>query len=163
MPSPVTRFRDPRASKYAFLGSILVRCPGCDGVAHVTPQPRGDSGLFAKRRLVCRRCGRCREWSGRRCALPGGGPVRDPYFGLPLRLQARTRHGWVWAYNPAHLDLLRRFVAAGLRERPRPDGGTIRMTVVARLPAWMQKAKNRSEVLHALDRARAALLPDRRS
>jgi hypothetical protein len=64
----------------------------------------------------------------------------------------------LWAYNLQHLDLIRRFVAADLRERaPWYDHGR-KMTLVARLPAWMKSAKNRDEVLRAVDRLRATVI-----
>ncbi|MFJ3206226.1 hypothetical protein [Streptomyces sp. NPDC086989] len=82
----------------------------------------------------------------------------DPYFGARLGLQTETRHGWVWAYNLEHLDLIKRFVQASLREGiPWHDHGR-KMTVVARLPAWIQRAKNRDEVLWAIARIHASLL-----
>lgn len=101
-----------------------------------------------------------KEWSGGGVALHRDrhAPATDPYFHVRLRLQTETRHGWVWAYNLEHLDLLRRFVQAPLREGiPWHDHGR-RMTVVARLPAWMQQAKNRDEVLRAIARIHASLL-----
>jgi hypothetical protein len=64
----------------------------------------------------------------------------------------------LWAYNLQHLDLIRRFVAADLRERaPWYDHGQ-KMTLVARLPAWMKSAKNRDELLRAVDRLRATVI-----
>jgi len=85
-------------------------------------------------------------------------PASDPYFGSPLWLQIETRHGWLWAYNLEHLDLIRRFVQAPLRERaPWYDTGQ-KMTLVARLPAWIKRAKNRDEILRAVSRARASLV-----
>lgn len=85
-------------------------------------------------------------------------PPVDPYFRLPLWLQTQTRHGRLWAYNLEHLDQIRRFVAADLRERaPWYDTGQ-KMTLVARLPVWIKRAKNRGEVLRAIDRVRASLL-----
>ena len=158
------RFRDPRSTKYDFLQSVLVRCPDCDKVAHVgtAPDPAGvrDQGIFVPRRLVCRNCGTAKE--SRRGGLTlhrdPYGSARDPYFGVRLWLQTETRHGWVWAYNLEHLDLIRRFVQAPLREGiPWHDHGR-KMTVVARLPAWMQQAKNRDEVLRAIARIHASLL-----
>ncbi|MCX5096589.1 hypothetical protein OOK36_49325 [Streptomyces sp. NBC_00365] len=158
------RFRDPRSTKYDFLASVLVRCPGCEKVAHVgaAPDPAGvhDPGLFAPRRLVCRSCGMAKEWSRGCVALHRDRyePATDPYFDVRLWLQTETRHGWVWAYNLEHLDLIRRFVQASLREGiPWHDHGR-RMTVVTRLPAWMQQAKNRDEVLRAIARIHASLL-----
>lgn len=159
-PAPV-RFRDRRRTKYDYLGCVLVRCPRCSGTARVEPAPgagpRPDP--FAERRLVCRSCGLARTRSARCVAFwrSSHGPARDPYFGAELWLQTETRHGWLWAYGPEHLDELRRFVAAGLRERaPWYDTGQ-KMTLVARLPAWITSARNRAEVLRALDRMSASL------
>ncbi|GEC05780.1 hypothetical protein SSP24_34350 [Streptomyces spinoverrucosus] len=93
--------------------------------------------------------------------LPGGTgqPATDPYFGLPLWLQVETRHGWLWAYNLEHLDVIRRFVQASLRERaPSYETGP-RMTLVARLPAWIKRAKNRDEMLRAVSRIHSSLVP----
>jgi hypothetical protein len=92
-------------------------------------------------------------------ALSGGTaqPATDPYFGMPLWLQVETRHGWLWAYNLEHLDLIRRFVQAPLRERaPWYDIGR-KMTLVARLPAWIKRGKNRAEILRAVGRIHASL------
>ncbi|MFI6122993.1 hypothetical protein ACIBCU_24960 [Streptomyces sp. NPDC051064] len=158
------RFRDPRSTKYDFLGSILVRCPNCDKVAHVgtAPDPAEvhGQGVFVPRRLVCRNCGTSKE--SRRGGLTlhrdPSGSSGDPYFGARLWLQTEIRHGSVWAYNLEHLDLIKRFVQAPLREGiPWHDHGR-KMTVVARLPAWMQQAKNRDEVLRAIAHIHASLL-----
>ncbi|MEV5689409.1 hypothetical protein AB0L68_40655 [Streptomyces sp. NPDC052164] len=156
------RFRDPRSTKYDFLTSVIVRCPGCEKVAHVetAPDPTGehDQGLFASRRLICRNCGMAKERSGGAVTLHRDphAPATDPYFGVRLWLQAETRHGWVWAYNLEHLNLIRRFVQAPLREGiPWHDHGR-RMTVVARLPGWMHK--NRDEVLRAIVRIHDSLI-----
>ncbi|MFS4103251.1 hypothetical protein [Streptomyces sp. PD-S100-1] len=85
-------------------------------------------------------------------------PATDPYFGLPLWLQAETRHGWLWAYNLEHLDLIRRFDRAALRERASWYDTGQRMTLVARLPAWVKRAKNRHEILRAVSRSHASLV-----
>ncbi|MGW6688045.1 hypothetical protein [Streptomyces sp. NPDC054961] len=163
-PSTHHRFRDPRSTRYDFLASVLVRCPGCAKVAQVgtapDPAPAHDRGPFASRRLVCRHCGTAKEWTGGAVTWhrDPNGPATDPYFGLRLWLQTETRHGWVWAYDLEHLDLIGRFVRAPLREGiPWHDHGR-KMTVVARLPAWMQQAKNRDEVLRAIARIHASLL-----
>ncbi|MFI2436311.1 hypothetical protein [Streptomyces sp. NPDC018693] len=159
--SPV-RFRDPRSGIYEFLDSILVRCPRCEGVARVlaVPGEGARAALVAPRRLICRSCGPARTRDKGWVAFCGSsqGPARDPYFGAPLWLQTETRHGWLWAYNLRHLDLIRRFVAADLRERaPWYDTGQ-KMTLLARLPAWIVSAKHRAEVLRALDRVRASVV-----
>ncbi|KUN23342.1 hypothetical protein AQJ23_25285 [Streptomyces antibioticus] len=135
--SPV-RFHDPGLSHYAFADAALVRCPRCDRVAHYERHTRPEA------RVVCRSCGLCRTTKG--CRRP------------PLWLETGTRHGEIWAYNLEHLDLIRRFVAADLRERaPWYEHGR-KMTAVARLPAWIKSAKNRTEVLRAIDRMRASVI-----
>lgn len=157
------RFQDPRSSEYDFISSIMVRCPSCAKAARVIlaseDSDPGSRMLFRPRRLVCRGCGLSRVWSGRLVTLSRGTaqPATDPYFGIPLWLQVETRHGWLWAYNLEHLDLIRRFVQASLRERaPWYDTGQ-KMTLVARLPAWIKRAKNRDEVLRSVSRIHASL------
>ncbi|MEU3620752.1 hypothetical protein ABZ725_52275 [Streptomyces sp. NPDC006872] len=157
------RFRDPRSTEYDFISLIIVRCPGCERAARVVPAPEdsnpGGRVLFRPRRLVCCGCGLSRMWSGRLVTLSRGAaqPATDPYFGMPLWFQVETRHGWLWAYNLEHLDLIRRFVGASLRERaPWYDTGQ-KMTLVARFPAWIKRAKNRDEILRAVSRIHASL------
>ncbi|WP_405975228.1 hypothetical protein OG496_46780 [Streptomyces sp. NBC_00988] len=147
-PTPV-RFHDPRATLADFASSILVRCPRCERIAHFGRGPcttaDGEGGRCRESRVICRSCGLCRIDMHR-------------YFRPPLWLQTETRHGHLWAYNLEHLDPIRRFVAADLRERaPWYDTGQ-KMTLVARLPAWMKSAKNRDEILRAVDRLRATVI-----
>ncbi|MFF5493610.1 hypothetical protein [Streptomyces aquilus] len=133
---PPVRFHDPGLSYYTFADAAMVRCPRCDRVAHY------DLRVHPEARVVCRSCGLCRT---RGCRPP-------------LWLRSETRHGEIWAYNLEHLDLIRRFVAAELRERgPWYEHGR-KMTAVARLPAWIKSAKNRTEVLRVIDRMRASVI-----
>lgn len=152
------RFRDPRSTKYTFVDDILVTCPGCGAAAHVVPVP-GEPGLmFVPRRLACPGCGLAKTWKSNAIALSRSSlePATDPYFDLPLRLQAQTRHGWLWAYNHRHLTQLEQYVQATLRERaPWYDSGR-KMTMLARLPRWITSAKNREEILRVIARIRAA-------
>ncbi|KOG29425.1 hypothetical protein [Streptomyces resistomycificus] len=164
MSPPPARFRDPLSTEYDFIDVILVRCPRCARIARVQAQPTAEAPphtrLFTPRRLVCRTCGLSRTWQGGWAALSGGSraPDHDPYFRLPLWLQVETRHGVLSAYNLRQLDLLGKFVAAPLRERAPWYGTGPRMTYVARLPAWVKSAKNREEVLRAVDRMRACVV-----
>lgn len=157
--SPVRRFHDPGLTAHHFAGSQLVRCPRCARVAHRTRQPAphdghghgdldGHGGRPPGFRLVCRSCGLNRAPS-------------EPVPVTVLWLSARTRHGTIWAYNLEHLDLLRRFVAAGLRERDPWYTHGPKMTSVGRLPAWMKAARNRAEVLRVIDRMRASVVNSR--
>ncbi|WP_328875169.1 hypothetical protein OHT76_36695 [Streptomyces sp. NBC_00287] len=132
-PAPV-RFHDPGTTTHPFRASVLVRCPRCDRIAHFSKPGR----------VICRSCGLCGPAA--QCTWP------------TLWLRTETRHGVLWAYNLEHLDLIRRFVAADLRERdPWYEHGR-KMTLVGRLPAWIKSAKNRTEVLRRIDRMRASVI-----
>ncbi|GAA3697493.1 hypothetical protein GCM10022224_074200 [Nonomuraea antimicrobica] len=152
-----------------FAKEIWVRCPRCDGRALVAVHPDHRDGhayavgwLTAPHRLTCTGCSHSGEWtprpwrsgagdsyfSGRGVlAVPALGGPDDPYFGLPLWFRRPCRGRVLWAYNLPHLELLEAYVAASLRDRPRPAGS---QTLLERLPAWMKSAGNRAEVLAAI-------------
>jgi hypothetical protein len=96
----------------------------------------------ARQRLLrCPACGLAKDQS-----LPGAvssGPV-DPYFRLPLWLQASCCGHLLWAYNTGHLDLLQSYIGARLRERGPVPGS---MSMAERLPAWLKSASNRQQIV----------------
>lgn len=148
----VGRFRDDRSTLSSFVGSIVVVCPRCNGMAQVVRQPGAPQGahrLFGPRRLVCSSCGHSRNHEGQSAGFPGNSraAVTDPFFGVPLWLQIPTRHGVLWAYNLEHLRYIERFVAADIRERASFHDSGQKMTLVAKLPAWLKHARNREENL----------------
>ena len=103
---------------------------------------------------MCHHCGPSRQRKkGKPIAFCGSGAqdMLDPYFHEPLWLQKNTRHGRLWAYNPEHLDLLRQYVQATLREHPPWYEPWRKMGLFGRLPGWIKQAKNRDEVLRGLD------------
>ncbi|MFF3691083.1 hypothetical protein [Streptomyces sp. NPDC002187] len=80
------------------------------------------------------------------------GGSEDPFFQRPLWLQTRCVGQILWAYNEDHVDELSAYVGAQLRER---GGVRPTMAMFARLPAWMKRSDNRSEVLAGLETLRA--------
>lgn len=133
-----SRHHDDGSAIYAWADpEVLVVCPRCDRQAQV----RGVG--LGPRRLTCLHCGLAKD-SG--AGTVWGEPV-DPWFRLPLWLQAPFDGRVVWAFNERHLSELRAHVAADLREH---GTGTTRSTF-ARLPAWLTSAKNRDDVLGVLD------------
>jgi len=121
---------------------VLVVCPRCAERAVVRRVDESSS-----RRLTCSHCGLARESDG--ATSTWGAPV-DPWFGEALWLTADFRGHTVWAFNVAHLKVLRDFVAAGLRERTPSSGAA--MSMVEKLPAWMTSSKDRPDVVAVLDR-----------
>ncbi len=53
----------------------------------------------------------------------------EPFFGLTLALKEETRLGTVWAYNAEHLNQLKLYISAKLRE-----SATYKWSYFTRLP-----------------------------
>jgi hypothetical protein len=145
------RFRDPQVWLSTLAADTIdVVCPRCGARAAVTTRPVADTRVLCwPRQFVCTTCLSTATWSARTNSFCAGGPV-DPFFRLPLWRTAQCcgKHT-LWAFNEAHLTLLHGYVSAKLRERGDPGH---RMTLIARLPAWLKSAKHRDEVLRVLAR-----------
>ena len=122
---------------------VDVVCPTCGAHAIVHTVDRETRTMSGPRRLVCASCGLAREHAGTVTTIHEHGA--DPWFGLPLWRRVTTTWGPVWAYNAAHRDQLRSFVAAELRERTSTGGWR------AKLPGWMIAGTHRAAVLKAID------------
>ncbi|WP_212748233.1 hypothetical protein [Pseudoalteromonas sp. S1727] len=77
----------------------------------------------------------------------------DPFFGLELALKENTRHGTVWAYGATHLQQLKLYTAAQLRE-----GDGTKWSYFTRLPKWLKTSKNRELVLKAITKLEKRLI-----
>ena len=81
----------------------------------------------------------------------------DPYYGLPLWLQTRCCGSKLWAFNGRHLQVMKDYAAATIRER-----GVLRVrTTLTAMPKWFKSAKNRDEVLRCIGRLEKKLLVSR--
>ncbi len=146
---------------YEFAKNILVVCPNCGGKALVRPNDP-DLKVFEIRevKVVCAACGFNKTLDGishrqdpkqkRGKILVFGAPI-DPYFHLPLWLQAEFSGELLWAYNLEHLDFLAAHVGAKLRERNQANAPR---SVGSRLPRWMSSAANREAVLKLIEKLR---------
>ena len=72
----------------------------------------------------------------------------DPYFGFQLWLQIPFDDNILWAYNFEHLEYLKNYVAAKLREATR--GG--KYSLAWKLPNFIKLAKSREKILKAISR-----------
>jgi hypothetical protein len=75
--------------------------------------------------------------------------IIDPVFGLPLYYQTKIKEEIFWAYNKNHLNAIRDYVSSELRERTTYK---FNMTMVEKLPQFIKNAKNREDVIKAIDR-----------
>ncbi|MBP8240522.1 MAG: hypothetical protein KAX50_11200 [Saprospiraceae bacterium] len=151
-----------RTHIYAFAGKVWVACPNCSGKALVLADDFFDPNPNIRQaRVVCTGCGYNKtmeniskrkdpkQKQGR--VLKFGAPL-DPYFHLPVWLQADFSGEVLWAYNEEHLDFLEQHVGAKLRER---NGFQHQVkSIGARLPRWMSSAANRDAVLRAIEKLR---------
>ena len=156
MPS---RFRTADERLEDFSIESLVVCPRCSRCALVRLREAAASPPVL---LTCSHCGFSQEWRPSRpgvlrstnaARFPGYmifGPPVDPYFRLPLWLQARCCGRLLWAYNAMHLQWLEEYIGASLRERAPGEHGWSNSSLASRLPQWMRSAKNRGEVLRCI-------------
>lgn len=145
---------------YQFAKDILVVCPQCSEQAIVHT---GDFETLRKSqcdiKVVCTTCGynktlekvspRQEPKQKKGNVLIFGGPI-DPFFHLPVWLQADFSGQTLWAYNLEHLEFLAEHVGAKLRERN--TGPRMNRSIGARLPRWMTAAGNREAVLKAIEK-----------
>lgn len=138
---------------YEFAKDVLVNCPTCNGCAIVLT---GDYTVFKTEargiKLVCSNCGynKILEDTPTKGNHLLFGAAVDPFFKSPVWLQLEVEGNLLWAYNMEHLLFLESHIAAKLRER---TGIKYRVrSIGAKLPRWMTSAKNRKDILKAIDR-----------
>lgn len=95
-------------------------------------------------KISCSRCGKERNYKPvRERVFAGSHQATDPYCGLPLWLQADFNNYVLWAYNSEHLQYLKAYIGARLREK---NGQSFR-TLAQKLPAFLREAKHRDALL----------------
>lgn len=145
------RFVDKGIQLWDFTDEYLVVCPKCGGRARVLPEKESSrpkvSQIFDDRKLVCPNCAFSDHWKGREIIT---GANVDPYFRRPLWLEISCCGATLWAYNFEHLEILESYVTAKLRERTNKG----RNSFLSKLPNWLKSAKNRREILKAIEKLR---------
>ncbi|NBB18601.1 hypothetical protein GVN20_04460 [Runella sp. CRIBMP] len=108
------------------------------------------NGIWKKLAMHCTHCGdNCEYEASISYGYFHESRMTDPIFGLPLWLQKDFRGELLWAYNYDHLEMLREYITAKLRERGIDPRNTIRKnsSMVSRLPMFIKKASLREELL----------------
>lgn len=161
----------PQASRFVDRGVLLASfarecwavCPKCSNLLVVSSDlKRGFPVDFDRSKATCTTCtfrasSDQEQWSGplsprTREPMRFGGPF-DPFFGFPLWLRTSCCGETLWAYNEIHLNRLREYVCATIREKrgfvyaPR-----LHASVFSRLPKWVCLRKNRDAVLTCINR-----------
>lgn len=178
MESKVKKFRDAKEHIFDFGSEFLVECPKCSLMAKIVLLDLEEElDVFSARKIVCSNCGYAKHWDRRNVigygisnkiskdrktfGIPGktkkemliiGGSF-DWFFQEPLWLQTKCCGETLWVYNEKHLDFIEKYVAAKLRERiPYKNN-----SVASRLPKWIKSAKNRENILRAIEKLKGKL------
>ena len=153
MPTP--RTKDSYQTQLSqFMNEVLIVCPSCCKKAIVK---KNEETI----KIICLNCGYSKMLSEKPDVILHqssskiikgkytiiGGAV-DPYFHLPLWLKQDCCENLFWAYNYEHLDFLKKYVEAKLRERNLDEISN--KSIGSRLPKWMTLKKNRDIVLKTI-------------
>lgn len=141
---------DNREWKGPVIGSARQPCPHC-GHQWLSAEVWQESNHGKLNSMASAECPACHQnfdlelaWHTDRYTNQ---PV-DPYFGLSLWLQSECCGHTFWAYNHNHLQALKSYVSAKLRDQ-RLRG---KWSMSSRLPQWIKDAKNREELLKTINR-----------
>lgn len=142
-----------------WFGPVFARlnhfCPHCGLTfqAPVIEREKIDAHLPAQFDHACESCGKRSQipltWFRGDISQPG----LDPFFGLPLLLRGMVKDHVMWFFNRAHLDYVRDYVKADLRERIQPG----KWSMITRLPGWVKEGKNRDRILRVMQRIEGQL------
>lgn len=147
------RFLDTGIRLDEFSDEFLVVCPKCQKMAKVVLEAHSEkinTQLFSPRKFICLNCPHRDIWRGKQIIT---GSNVDWYFRFPLWLQISCCNEILWAYNLKHLEIIEQYVSAKLRERTKKG----RNSFLSKLPGWIKSAKNRDEILKAIEKLRTSL------
>lgn len=71
----------------------------------------------------------------------------DPYFGLKLWLQKSINSDTLWFYNYLHLQDIKEYIQAELREKI-PNN---KRTMFSKLPKWMKLSSQREKIIESIE------------
>ncbi len=147
------RFQDQNLRLADFAKEVWVACPSCAQKAIATVD--FEAG---KARLLCAGCGYNKEASTTTQVLGQTGAwqiAAHHYFEATLWLQHPFKNETFWAYNPYHLEYLRQYIGATLRE----SKDRSHFTLLEKLPKFYHEAKNREALLKIIEKLKKRATP----
>lgn len=125
-------------------GFIERACGFCGTKICFTSKPTKTP--FKSNRIKCDHCSKEKEYTIHWYRYTENKPT-DPYFGFDLWLQTTVKNNILWLYNLEHLNYLREYVSAKLRE----DNGRHKYSMITNLPQWLKSAKHRALLIKKMD------------
>jgi hypothetical protein len=143
-------FSEKASDRIRYSTSTKGRCASC--LEPLSSTVEGRKKIPAYINVVCAACltvNRVKEnWEAYVLPYNKNG-LNDPVFGLRLWYQIEVKEELLWAYNERHLAEIKAYVASALRERTTTR---YKMTMVEKLPEFIKLAKNREEILKAIEK-----------
>jgi hypothetical protein len=153
----ITFYHDTPADKAKPKGGVEVRlsksCLSCRSGQYIFSQKYLNTRLVPK--LIGVECNNCYKKLFFDASQYKVNPIlsdhlnQNSYTSYSLYLKTPTSKGQICAYNPQHLELLKAFILADLREK---KFSNTNRSYFSRLPAWIKSSRNRKDVLKAISR-----------
>lgn len=126
-------------------GFINRACGNCgSAISHTTQATKQP---FKASEITCSVCKDTRNYELQWYPYRNEKPT-DLYFGFDLWLQTSIKNKVLWVYNIEHLDYLKEYVEAKLRE----DDSRHKYSMISNLPQWIKSSKNRDLIVKKLDK-----------
>ncbi|MCB0540864.1 MAG: hypothetical protein KDE33_25340 [Bacteroidetes bacterium] len=129
-------------------GFINRACGNCGSAIFHSTQPTQEP--YETSEITCDTCKATREYEIQWYRYRNDKPT-DPYFGFDLWLQTTIKDNILWLYNIDHLDYLKEYVGAKLRE----DDGRHKYSMITNLPQWVKLSKNRDVIIKKLKKLKS--------
>jgi transcription elongation factor Elf1 len=127
-----------------YQGIVKQACGHCNASIFFAGKPVKEPHEFET--IKCEECGYNQEYSPKWFRYNGDKPV-DPFLGLDLWLQVEVKGNILWVYNLKHLDYLKSYVEAKIRN----DDNRHKYSMITNLPQWIKASKNRDLILKKLE------------
>ncbi|WP_070138515.1 hypothetical protein [Crocinitomix algicola] len=131
-------------------GFINRACGNCGSGISYTTEPTKEP--YETSEITCDVCKATREYEIKWYRYRNDKPT-DPYFGFDLFLQTSIKDNVLWLYNIDHLDYLKEYVEAKLRE----DDVRHKYSMITNLPQWVKSSKNREVIVKKVNKLRHEL------
>lgn len=131
---------------YGYYRATLRRACGFCG-SYISYASAPTKTPYEKAGVRCDTCKKEKEYELKWYRFKDDKPT-DPFFGLELWMQIEIKSNTLWLYNLDHLNYLREYVQAKLRE----DDSRHKYSMITNLPQWVKTAKNRDLIVKKLNK-----------
>jgi len=134
-----------KGRKQTFRVELKCNCSNCaEEIELLIPKVNEKKEKIA---IKCKNCGITQDYEPRNIVqewiYTDNEKATDDYFGLSLWINSNFKEKVFWAYNYEHLNYLKKYISAEIRE----SNNRTHWTMMEKLPVWMSSSKNREKLL----------------